>query len=69
MRILANQIVNHEATMKDAISNAKAQIHEEQRLASRMFLPEIKSEMQKVYSEVAAQSGKKVHYYGKAHSF
>ncbi|KAJ4391639.1 hypothetical protein N0V93_005258 [Gnomoniopsis smithogilvyi] len=57
MRILENQIANHEAAMKDTIDNAKAQIQEEQRLASRIFIPEIKSEMQKVYNLCAAEKG------------
>lgn len=61
MRILEAQIANHEAAMKDAISSVKAQIHAEQRQANRLFIPEIKSEMQKIYPLCAAEKGTHFH--------
>lgn len=57
MRILEAQIVNHEAAMKDAINNVKAQINNDQREANRLFIPEIKLEMQKIYPVCAAEKG------------
>lgn len=57
MRILEAQITNHEAAMKDAINSVKAQIYAEQRQANRLFIPEIKLEMSKIYPICAAERG------------
>lgn len=57
LRILEAQIVNHEAAMKDAINTVKAQINADQREANRLFIPEIKLEMQKIYHLCAAEKG------------
>lgn len=57
MRILEAQIANHEAAMRDAISDVKAQINSDQRQANRLFIPEIKAEMQKIYHLCATEKG------------
>lgn len=57
-RILEQQIPNHVETIRDAIEIAKNSIHGEQRIASRLFLPEIKKEMSQAYLDCMKQTGK-----------
>lgn len=60
MRLLRDQLKNHEATIQNAIISAKAQIQADQRDASRLFLPEIKESMSNIYATCAGQKGKTI---------
>lgn len=56
--ILARQVEVHEATIKDAIDEVKTLVIAEQRDATRLFIPEIKDEMNKIYTECGLMKGK-----------
>lgn len=58
MRLLGAQLRNHEATIQNAINSAKSQLQTDQREASRLFLPQIKESMKKVYTQCAGEKGK-----------
>lgn len=57
LRILGQQITNYEASMQEKVVSMKATLQEEQRQASRTFLPEIKKQMEKTYEQVASEKG------------
>ncbi|ROW12852.1 hypothetical protein VMCG_00483 [Cytospora schulzeri] len=58
LNILESQYQNHEANIKAMVGTMKASIQAEQRQASRAFLPEIKKEMVKAYSQCAEEKGR-----------
>ncbi|KUI65367.1 Nuclear GTPase SLIP-GC [Cytospora mali] len=57
LKLLEQQIVSHATSMKNTIEIMQASIQNEQRQASRAFLPEIKEEMTKAYSQCAVEKG------------
>lgn len=58
LAMLARQVEVHEATIKDAINDVKTMVIAEQRDATHLFIPEIKAEMNKVYTECGQMKGK-----------
>ncbi|KAK7740576.1 hypothetical protein SLS53_005421 [Cytospora paraplurivora] len=58
LNILRHQIKSHETSIRDMIGTIKASIQAEQRQANRAFLPEIKKEMAKPYSQCKEEKGK-----------
>lgn len=57
MRIFSQQLDIHSKSIEATIESMKADIQGEQRQASRMFPPEIKTEMKKVYDLCKAEKG------------
>ncbi|KUI59553.1 Nuclear GTPase SLIP-GC [Cytospora mali] len=57
LKLLEQQIVSHATNMKNTIEIIQASIQKEQRQASRTFLPEIKKEMTKAYSQCVVEKG------------
>lgn len=60
LRILGDQLQNHDSSIKDAINTVKTQLTAEQREASRLFVPAIKEQMKKVYARIASEKGKNI---------
>lgn len=58
MKILEQQITTEVENMKAICTGLKGSIQEQQRQASRTFLPEIQKQMQKAYKQVAEEKGK-----------
>lgn len=58
MKILGQQIKNVVESMKVKVTGLKGAIQEQQREASRTFLPEIQKQMQKAYTAVAQEKGR-----------
>lgn len=58
MKILEQQITTEVENMRAIVSGMKGSIQEQQRQASRTFLPEIQKQMQKAYKQVAEEKGK-----------
>lgn len=57
MRIFSQQLDIHSKSIEATIESMKADIQSEQRQASRMFPPEIKTEMKKVYQLCTKETG------------
>ncbi|ROW14908.1 hypothetical protein VPNG_03302 [Cytospora leucostoma] len=58
LNILGHQIKSHETSIRDMVGTIKASIQAEQRQANRAFLPEIKKEMTKAYSQCKEEKGR-----------
>lgn len=58
LKILGQQIITESQNMKVKVASMKGTIQEEQRQASRTFLPEIQKQMIKAYTLVAQEKGK-----------
>lgn len=61
LRLLEGQLKHHEASITDVVNGVKGQLQADQREASRIFLPEIKDVMTKVYDQCAAEKGRKIY--------
>lgn len=57
LRILGHQLKTHNASIAEAITGAEAQLRTNQRDASRLFLPEMKEVMKRIYEQCGAEKG------------
>lgn len=57
LRMLEQQLPDHQAMVRDAVQVAKIAIQSDQRNASRLFYPEIQAQMKDLYEKCADQKG------------
>lgn len=60
LRLLGDQLEHHEATITEGVNRVKGQLQTGQREASRLFLPEIKDAMMKIYTKCAEEKGRSI---------